>query len=250
MPPCTTFQRGLASSCDYDAPCVGLNNLLRSTSLPKETVETVTKVEIKDPEALVATSEGTKVNIFDRNVLPFVSTLPPCSHTGTVISPTTGDIETIVSAAKGSDTAHACLMCRKVFLGEKGRSEMEDHFEVSGHSVCMSLADMSFWCFECDCSLDKNEALNLNSFHSGIKKLKDAKKLGSGDNASATVGVKRELTDSYMEQLLGSAYAASDAGDSISSWDPLFNTDQFFNERKDSKRLKYEDAFSALLADI
>mmetsp|Transcript_1850 Transcript_1850/g.2463 ORF Transcript_1850/g.2463 Transcript_1850/m.2463 type:complete len:247 (+) Transcript_1850:232-972(+) len=241
MPPCTTFSRNLANPFEKISPCVGLNEFLRVTPEEPSTSAPTIIPEVTNPEGLVATAEGMTISIFDRNTQRYVSGRPDCSHTKLVISPLTKELERIVRSNKQVSPTHVCLMCQKLFSGEKSRSDMEDHFEVSGHAITMCVDDMSFWCFECDCSLDRSESLNLNTFHSGVKKLKNAPAV----EASPKIGVKRNLnsSDSFsdinIENLLRSqsimSSSASDSGDSISSWDPSFNSDYFLNDPRQKK---------------
>lgn len=260
MPPCTTFSRNLANPFEKISPCVGLNEFLRvSTDEPSSSVPT-TIPKVRNPENLVATAEGMTVSVFDRNTQPYVSGRPDCSHTKLIISPLTKELHRIVQSHKQASPTHVCLMCQKLFSGEKSRSDMEDHFEVSGHSVTMCVDDLSFWCFECDCSLDRSESLNLSTFHSGVKKLKNTP---TPVFVSPEIGIKRSISrtsfaDVNLESLLksqsastdGLSSAASESGDSISSWDPSFNSDCFLDDSRQKKRLRLDDLYSSLLQDI
>ena len=43
-----------------------------------------------------------------------------------------------------------CLSCHKVLCGRYINQHMVLHYEETGHSVALSFADLSVWCFPCD----------------------------------------------------------------------------------------------------
>eukprot|EP00658_Telonema_sp_P-2_P038487 TRINITY_DN27602_c0_g1_i5.p1 TRINITY_DN27602_c0_g1~~TRINITY_DN27602_c0_g1_i5.p1 ORF type:complete len:117 (-),score=17.79 TRINITY_DN27602_c0_g1_i5:403-753(-) len=53
-----------------------------------------------------------------------------------------------------------CLSCLSSGCGRYAQGHAVEHFQESGHAVVCSVADLSFWCYECDQYIDPfNEAL-------------------------------------------------------------------------------------------
>lgn len=58
-----------------------------------------------------------------------------------------------------------CLGCKWVGCGRHVESHMLDHNKQKGHPIVLSLADLSFWCYECDSYIQDPQRLNHVTKH-------------------------------------------------------------------------------------
>lgn len=65
------------------------------------------------------------------------------------------DFQTIAANAPCENCGHevenwVCLACSKRFCSRYVQGHMRAHFEETGHALCVSYSDFSFWCYGCD----------------------------------------------------------------------------------------------------
>jgi len=102
--------------------------------------------------------EGEEALLFWENLGPMGELM--CSHAGNI----SNDIEHVTDfnapcetcAAMGVTPSTAasqenwiCLTCGGVFCGRYDYKHMVEHHSKTGHSLCLSLQDLSIWCYNC-----------------------------------------------------------------------------------------------------
>ncbi|VDP44252.1 unnamed protein product [Schistosoma curassoni] len=68
------------------------------------------------------------------------------------------DINSLCSNCNHSSENWVCLSCYAVYCGRYANSHMIEHFTITKHSIVLSYADLSTWCYECE-SYVHNEVL-------------------------------------------------------------------------------------------
>ena len=102
-----------------------------------------------------------------------------------------------------------CLTCYMPFCSRYKNGHSAKHFEETGHSIAVSLGDLSFWDYGMDCYLD---CFNIEELHPVFRVLHMAKfgesaclpatggsgsgsGIGSGGGFTLELGVKKERDD-------------------------------------------------------
>ena len=72
----------------------------------------------------------------------------------------------------GVDNNWFCLTCSEVSCGRDSSRHMLEHFNSTGHSVCLSFSDLSIWCYACGQYLDYNQYSSLKGAYKMVHLLK------------------------------------------------------------------------------
>ncbi|GBG26941.1 Ubiquitin carboxyl-terminal hydrolase 44 [Hondaea fermentalgiana] len=103
-------------------------------------------------------AEGEEAFLFWENLGPMGELM--CSHTSgiTQSSDHVQDINAqcatcaamgVLPSAAASQENWVCLDCAGVFCGRYNSRHMLEHHQNTGHAVCLSLQDLSIWCYSC-----------------------------------------------------------------------------------------------------
>lgn len=76
-----------------------------------------------------------------------------------------------------TDEIWVCLCCEKYLCGRFINKHMVDHSMKEYHLVALSLADLSFWCYVCDCYIINTNPILKPIYNSGLVLLSHQVKL-------------------------------------------------------------------------
>ena len=81
-----------------------------------------------------------------------VNPLRWCEHLETIVPFPTDDIDTkaVCETCQTTREDWVCLTCHHVYCGRYINEHMLEHNKASGHSMTLSFADLSVWCYICD----------------------------------------------------------------------------------------------------
>ncbi|CAH8530062.1 unnamed protein product [Schistosoma margrebowiei] len=71
------------------------------------------------------------------------------------------DINSLCSNCNHSSENWVCLSCYAVYCGRYANSHMIEHFTITKHSIVLSYADLSTWCYECESYVHNEVLLNM-----------------------------------------------------------------------------------------
>ncbi|XP_055328899.1 histone deacetylase 6-like [Paramacrobiotus metropolitanus] len=103
-----------------------------------------------------SSSNGGDPGSTDSDQIKFYGVIPKpwCEHLEGNIKPVSDagiDAAANCSVCEDARENWVCLHCYKVFCSRYVNGHMKDHNETSGHTIALSVADLSVWCFACDC---------------------------------------------------------------------------------------------------
>jgi len=189
---------------------------------------------------LVATSDGTKIHIFDvNNFLKDIDAPADCPHLKDVNVPnelTTlkcyGHFGENCTSTTLSDTLRLgneqicgsgclvccdkteswlCLHCMRVFCGRYVQEHSAMHAKNSKHHIAMSLKGLSFWCYTCDRYLEHSFNTKLHDLYTSAHRIKfpDLKKPPLDPFAKLLVSSPRKAMPTAATSPLMTPFAAA-----------------------------------------
>ncbi|XP_018645482.1 histone deacetylase,putative [Schistosoma mansoni] len=71
------------------------------------------------------------------------------------------DINSLCNSCNHSSENWVCLSCYSVYCGRYANSHMIEHFNTTKHSIVLSYADLSTWCYQCESYVHNEVLLNM-----------------------------------------------------------------------------------------
>ncbi|CAH8578868.1 unnamed protein product [Schistosoma rodhaini] len=71
------------------------------------------------------------------------------------------DINSLCNSCNHSNENWVCLSCYSVYCGRYANSHMIEHFNITKHSIVLSYADLSTWCYQCESYVHNEILLNM-----------------------------------------------------------------------------------------